>query len=135
MANPKKCFPEVGRLVRKSRAFHGLTKPAETAGAAAGRRGAESETEEKTGHRIKSRPGQQRWWGCTERVNGAFAQGCSSDRDSQVALPVRNLSANAEDIRDLSLIPGSGRSPGEGNDSSLQYFAWKIPWAREPKGL
>ena len=55
-------------------------------------------------------------------MNGASAQGCSSDRDSQVALPVRNLPANAEDIRDLSLIPGSGRSPGEGNDSSLQYF-------------
>jgi len=28
---------------------------------------------------------------------------------------VKNLPANAADTRDISLIPGSGRSPGEGN--------------------
>ena len=38
----------------------------------------------------------------------------------QVALVVKNLPANAEDIRDVGLIPGSGRSPGEGNGNSLQ---------------
>ena len=31
---------------------------------------------------------------------------------------VKNLPANA---RDKGLIPGSGRSPGEGNDNPLQY--------------
>jgi len=31
---------------------------------------------------------------------------------SQVALVVKNPSANAGDVRDLGLIPGSGRSPG-----------------------
>ena len=31
---------------------------------------------------------------------------------------VKNLPANAGDP---ALIPGSGRSPGEGNDSPLQY--------------
>ena len=36
---------------------------------------------------------------------------------------------------DLSLIPGSGRSPGEGNGSPLQYSAWRIPWTEEPGGL
>ena len=25
-------------------------------------------------------------------------------------------------------IPGSGRSPGEGNGNSIQYFAWRIVW-------
>ena len=30
----------------------------------------------------------------------------------QVALVVKNLPANAEDLRDAGLIPGSGRSPG-----------------------
>ena len=34
---------------------------------------------------------------------------------SQVALVVKNLSANAGDIRDRGLIPGLGRSPGGGN--------------------
>ena len=33
---------------------------------------------------------------------------------SQVALVVKNPSANAGDMRDMGLIPGSGRSPGEG---------------------
>ena len=36
---------------------------------------------------------------------------------------------------DMGLIPGSGRSPGVGNDNSLQYFAWEIPWTEEPGGL
>ena len=34
---------------------------------------------------------------------------------------VKNLPANAGDIGDVGLIPGSGRSPGEGNGNSLQY--------------
>ena len=34
---------------------------------------------------------------------------------------VKNPSANARDIRDMDLILGSGRSPGEENDDPLQY--------------
>ena len=34
---------------------------------------------------------------------------------------VKNLPANAGDTRDSSSIPRSGRSPGDGNSSSLQY--------------
>ena len=34
-----------------------------------------------------------------------------------------NLSANAGYV---GLIPGSGRSPGEGNGNPPQYFAWEI---------
>jgi len=40
---------------------------------------------------------------------------------SRVALAVKNLSANAEDIRDVGLILGSGRSPGGGHGNTLQY--------------
>ena len=36
---------------------------------------------------------------------------------------------------DLGSIPGSGRSPEEGNGNPLQYLAWKIPWTEEPGGL
>ena len=32
---------------------------------------------------------------------------------------------------DLGSIPGSGRSPGEGDGNPLQYLAWKIPWMEE----
>ena len=41
-------------------------------------------------------------------------------RASQVALVVKNLSANAGDIRDEGSIPGSGRSPGGGNGNPFQ---------------
>ena len=34
---------------------------------------------------------------------------------------VKNQPANAGDARDASLIPGSGRSPGEGNSKPHQY--------------
>ena len=34
---------------------------------------------------------------------------------------VKNLPADAEDARDMGSIPGSGRSPGEGNGKPLKY--------------
>ena len=40
---------------------------------------------------------------------------------SQVVLVVKNLPANAEDIRDADLIPGLGRFPGGGHGNPLQY--------------
>ena len=46
---------------------------------------------------------------------------------SQVALVVKNLPANAGDIRDADLIPGSGRSPGGGHDNPLQYSCLEEP--------
>ena len=42
-------------------------------------------------------------------------------------LVVKNLPANAEDIRGVSLIPGLGRSPGEGHGNSLQYSCLENP--------
>ena len=42
-------------------------------------------------------------------------------RASQVALVVKNLPANAGDVRDVGSIPESGRAPGEGNGNPLQY--------------
>ena len=49
---------------------------------------------------------------------------------SQVALVVKNLPANAEDIRDVGLIPGSGRSPGGGHGNPLQYSYLENPMDR-----
>ena len=49
---------------------------------------------------------------------------------SQVALVVKNVPANAEDVRDVGLIPGSGRSPGEGHGSPLQYSCLENPMER-----
>ena len=46
---------------------------------------------------------------------------------SQVALVVKNLPANAGHIRDMSLIPGWGRSPGGGHGSPLQCSGLENP--------
>ena len=43
---------------------------------------------------------------------------------------VKNLSANAGDARDVGLIPGSGRSPGEGHGYPLQYSCLENPMDR-----
>ena len=31
-------------------------------------------------------------------------------------------------------IPGSGRSPGEGNGNPFQYLVWEMPQTEEPGG-
>ena len=50
-----------------------------------------------------------------------------------MALVVKTLLPIAED-RDVGSIPGSGRSPGEG-DNPLHILAWRIPWTEEPGRL
>ena len=46
---------------------------------------------------------------------------------SQVELVVKNLLANAGDLRDTGSIPGSGRSPGEGRGNPLQCSCLENP--------
>ena len=46
---------------------------------------------------------------------------------SQMALVVKNPPASIGDIRGVGLIPGSGRSPGEGYSNILQYFCLENP--------
>ena len=62
---------------------------------------------------------------------------------------VKNLPANAGDLRDIGSIPGLGRYPGEGHGNPLgkrnplgkgmatfsRILAWRIPWTEEPGGL
>ena len=51
-------------------------------------------------------------------------------RASQVVLVVKSLPANAGDLRDAGLIPGLGRSPGEGHGNPLQRFCLENPMDR-----
>ena len=53
--------------------------------------------------------------------------GILRNRASQM---VKNPPANAGDIRDLGLIPGSGRSPGGGHGNPPQYSCLKNPMDR-----
>ena len=43
---------------------------------------------------------------------------------------VKSPPANVGDIRDVGLIPGSGRPPGGGHGNSLQYSFLKNPMDR-----
>ena len=68
------------------------------------------------------------WWatvhGVTELDTTEVTYG------SQVALVVKNLSANADDTRDEGLIPGSRRSPRGGHGNPLQYSCLDNPMDR-----
>ena len=44
-----------------------------------------------------------------------------------MALVVKNLPAKAGDVRDMGLIPMSGRSTGGGHGNRLQYSCLEIP--------
>ena len=48
-----------------------------------------------------------------------------------MALVVKNLSANAGDIKDTGSVPGLGRSPGGEHGTPLQYFCLENPMDRE----
>ena len=51
-------------------------------------------------------------------------------RTSQVALVVKKLPANAEDISHTGSIPGSGRSTGGGHGNPLQCSCLENPMDR-----
>ena len=55
--------------------------------------------------------------------------------DSQVALVVKNLPANAGDIRNEGLIPGLRRFPGRGMAPTPVVLPTEIPWTERPGGL
>ena len=47
-----------------------------------------------------------------------------------MAQTVKKLPVNAGDTEDTALIPGLGRSPGEGNNNPLQYSGLENPMDR-----
>ena len=66
----------------------------------------------------------------THVVCGCFCTAARDLRASQLVLVVKNLPANAGDIRDTSSIPASGRSPGGGHGNPLQYSCLENPMDR-----
>ena len=48
---------------------------------------------------------------------------------------LRNLPANAGDVRDRGLIPRLGSSLEEGTATYSSILAWSIPWTEKPGGL
>ena len=47
----------------------------------------------------------------------------------------KESACQAGDARDTYLIPGSGRSPGEGSGNHSSILAQKIPWTEDAGGL
>ena len=47
-----------------------------------------------------------------------------------MALVVKKLPANAEEVRDVDSIPGLGRSPGGGQVNPLQFSCLENPMER-----
>ena len=53
-----------------------------------------------------------------------------TDRAFQKVLVVKNLPADAGDVRTMGSIPGSGRSPGGRHGKPLQYSCLENPMDR-----
>jgi len=77
----------------------------------------------------KTRNEQKEIWGIVNKFHVCVMY-VSLARASQVALVVKNPPANAGDRRDAGSIPGSGRSPGEGNGNPLWYPCLENPMDR-----
>ena len=63
----------------------------------------------------------------TNTVQAEYVQAHANTRASQVMPVVKNLPANAGDIRDVTLISGSGRYSGGGHATHPSILAWRIP--------
>ena len=62
---------------------------------------------------------------CSYPLNGA----------SQFVLVVKNLLANAGNIRDMDSVRGWKDSLEEGTATHSSILAWRIPWTEKPGGL
>ena len=83
-------------------------------------------------------PGESRgrgaWWAAVYGVARSRTRlkqlSSFAARTSQVVLVVKNPPANAGDVRDVNLTPGSGRCLGEGHGNPFQYFCLENPMER-----
>ena len=64
-----------------------------------------------------------------------FSEVYTDLRASQVALVVKNLTANARDLRDVDLVPGREDPLEKSMATHSSIRAWKTPWTEEPNGL
>ena len=70
---------------------------------------------------------REAWYAAVQWVSKSQMQWTDWTGASQLALVVKNIPANARDIRNFGLIPGSRRSPGRGHGNPLQYSCLENP--------
>ena len=69
------------------------------------------------------------------QIEGEKVEAVTDFRASLVAQIIKNLLANAGDLRDMGSIPGSGRSLEKEMATHSSTLAWRIPWTEEPGRL
>ena len=52
-----------------------------------------------------------------------------------MALVVKNPFSNAEDVRNVGFIPGTGDPLVKGTAAHSSILVWRIPWTEEPDRL
>ena len=52
-----------------------------------------------------------------------------------MVIVVKNLSADARDLRDAGSVPGWEDPLEDGTTTHSSILAWRIPWTEEPGGL
>ena len=65
--------------------------------------------------------GFEKYWSSPGILLNLFSEPPTGSEGFSGGSVVKNPPANAGDTRDAGLIPGLGRSPGEGNGNPLQY--------------
>ena len=60
----------------------------------------------------------------------AIVNNAAMNKEGEVVLVIKNLPANAGDIRDVGSIPRLGRSPGGEHSNSFQYSCLESPMGR-----
>ena len=65
------------------------------------------------------------------QIEGEKVEAVTHFRASLVAQIIKNLLANAGDLRDMGSIPGSGRSLEEEMATHSSTLAWEIPWTED----
>ena len=82
-------------------------------------------------HKVLFEPSERLWrvWGLIlNKISFLLLSCCGA---SQVVLVVKNLTANARELRDAGSIPGLRRSPRGGSGNPLQYPCLENPIGRE----
>ena len=66
---------------------------------------------------------------------GKFGHRHAHKGASHVAIVIKNLGANAGDVRDEGLILGWEGPLEEGRTTHSSVLAWRIPWTEEPSRI
>ena len=74
-------------------------------------------------------------WGIKIRQAVLYSQSFLKKKKNTIAQHIKDSTSSAGDTGDVGSNLGSGKCPGRGNVSPLQYSCQEIPCTEEPGGL